>query len=103
MPKDLFAAYELCRAIHHIYTVRERAMAFKSGDMSVVDGFSLSEAERTALKNHDFAAMYAMDVHPVLLFHLSAILYPREHYLQNVVPKIKGVPNVWNDYYRDGN
>ena len=42
-----------------------------------------------------------LGVHPVLLFHLSAILYPRDKYVQEVVPKLDGVPNAFYDYYFD--
>ena len=93
--------YDLNKAIHHIYIDRTRAHAFKGGDFSVLDGLPLKPEERKALETHDFPAMWAMHAHPVLLFHLAAVLYPREWYLQNVTPKIKGVPNVWYDYYTD--
>ena len=60
----------------------------------------LTEAERRALEDRDFPGLWALDVHPVLLFHLSAVLNPREWYIQEVVPKIRDVPNAWYDYYR---
>jgi len=91
--------YELNRAIHHIYTNRERTMAFRAGNYAVLDGFALTAAERGALEARDFPALWALHVHPVLLFHLSAVLNPREWYLENVVPKIKDVPNKYYDYY----
>ena len=93
------SSYELNRAIHHIYTVRDRTMRFRDGDQSVLDGFDLDADERSALLGKDFPRMWALHVHPVLLFHLSAVLYPREWYLAEVVPAIQGVPNRWYDYY----
>jgi len=27
---------------------------------------------------------------------------PREWYMQNVIPKIRDVPNHWYDFYKDG-
>ena len=91
--------YELNRAIHHIYTNREPAMEFRGGSHTVLDRFDLTGEERAALEARDFPKLWALHVHPVLLFHLSAVLNPREWYLENVVPKIKDVPNKFYDYY----
>ena len=91
--------YELNRAIHHIYTDRERTEAFRRADYAVLAHFDLSGEERRALTERDFPALWALHVHPVLLFHLSAVLNPREWYIENVVPKIKKVPNKFYDYY----
>jgi hypothetical protein len=93
------SSYELNRAIHHIYIDRDRTAAFRSGDYAILDRFALTQEEREALQSRDFPRLWALHVHPVLLFHLSAVLNPREWYLQNVVPKIKGVPNRFYDYY----
>jgi hypothetical protein len=93
------AELDLNRAIHHIYTDRERTAAFRAGDNSVLDAFALTAAEREALEGRDFPALWALDVHPVVLFHLSAVLNPREWYLKNVVPNIAGVPNKYYDFY----
>jgi hypothetical protein len=91
--------YELNRAIHHIYTDRERTAAFRQRNYKVLDAFALSGEERAALEARDFPKLWALNTHPVLLFHLSAVLNPREWYLENVVPKIKNVPNRFYDYY----
>jgi hypothetical protein len=91
--------YELNRAIHHIYTDKTRTEAFRRADYAVLDHFTLTAEERRALTERDFPAMWALHVHPVLLFHLSAVLNPREWYLENVVPNIQGVPNKFYDYY----
>jgi hypothetical protein len=91
--------YELNRAIHHIYTDRARTEAFRRADYAILDHFTLTGEERRALSERDFPALWALHVHPVLLFHLSAVLNPREWYLENVVPKIKNVPNKFYDYY----
>lgn len=93
--------YELNRAIHHVYTDRARTEAFRNGDFAQLDAFELTAAERSALEKRDFPALWALHVHPVLLFHLSAVLNPREWYLENVVPAIAGVPNKYYDYYRN--
>ncbi len=93
------SSYELNRAIHHIYIDRDSTMRFRAGDTSVLEGYGLDDAERKALAEKDFPRLWALDVHPVLLFHLSAVLYPREWYLKEVVPAIQGVPNRWYDYY----
>ncbi|MCY4551825.1 MAG: hypothetical protein OXC28_26110 [Defluviicoccus sp.] len=93
------SSYELNKAIHHIYIDRDRTMAFRDGDHAVLDRFGLDESERAALVARDFPRLWAMDVHPVLLFHLSAVLNPREWYVKEVVPKIRDIPNSWYDYY----
>ena len=90
----------LNRAIHHIYTDRDRTVAFRAGDFRELDAFELTAAERAALEARDFVALWSLDVHPVVLFHLSAVLNPREWYLANVVPNIAGIPNKYYDFYR---
>lgn len=90
---------DLNRAIHHVYTDRDRTTAFRAGDFSCLAEFALTAEERSALESQDFPALWALDVHPVLLFHLSAVLNPREWYLKNVVPNIAGVPNKYYDFY----
>ncbi len=65
----------------------------------MLDGFDLTPEEHAALIGRDFPQLWALDVHPILLFHLSAVLNPREWYLREVVPKIRDVPNYWYDYY----
>src|ERR1700685_2503682 len=91
--------YELNRSIHHVYTNKERTAAFRDGNYAALDAFELSAEERAALEGRDFPKLWALHVHPVLLFHLSAVLYPREWYLANVVPNIKGFPNKYYDFY----
>jgi hypothetical protein len=93
------SSYELNRAIHRVYTDRDNAMAFRRGEYQILDGFELTVEEREALTERDFPRLWALHVHPVLLFHLSVVLYPREWYMTEVVPKIQGVPNRWYDYY----
>lgn len=95
----LMTGYELNKAIHALYIDRDTALAFKRGDTSVLDRFRLTPVERDAVINHDFVALWAMHVHPVLMFHLAAVLYPREWYVKNVAPRLKGIPNVWGEYY----
>ena len=93
------SSYELNRAIHRIYTDRDNTLAFRAGDHGLLDAFDLTAEERAALESRDFPRLWAMHVHPVLLFHLSVVLKPREWYMQEVVPRIQGVPNRWYDYY----
>ena len=93
------SSYELNKAIHQIYVDRDRTMAFRDGDYAMLERFDLTEDERAALVERDFPRLWAMDVHPVLLFHFSAVLNPREWYVREVVPKIQDIPNSWYDYY----
>jgi hypothetical protein len=91
--------YELNRSIHHVYTNKDRTTAFRDWNYKALDAFDLSAEERAALEGRDFPKLWALNVHPVLLFHLSAVLNPREWYLAEVVPKIAGVPNKYYDFY----
>jgi hypothetical protein len=91
--------YELNRSIHHVYTNKERTAAFRERNYTALDAFDLTAEERAALEERDFPKLWALNVHPVLLFHLSAVLNPREWYLAEVVPKIAGVPNKYYDFY----
>ena len=95
------SSYELNRAMHGVYIDKTRAMRFAGGDNSVLDDYDLSPEQREALAGRDFPRLWALDAHPIILFHLSAILNPREWYMTNVIPDIRGVPNHWYDYYRD--
>jgi hypothetical protein len=90
----------LTQALHAMLLDRDRMLAYAGGDHSVLpDG--LDEAERAALVSHDLADLYRLGAHPLVVFHLSAILYPRSHYIRNVVPKIQTAANPFYDYYAD--
>ena len=91
--------YGLNKAIHNIYIDRDNTMAFRDGDYAMLDGFDLTAEERAALEARDFPRLWELDTHPVLLFHLSAVLNPREWYIKEVVPNIQGKPNCWYSYY----
>jgi len=93
------SVYDLNRAIHHVYIHRENTLAFRDKNYAVLDQFDLTPEERTALEERDFVKLWSLHVHPIILFHLSAVLNPREWYFQNVVPKIEGVPNQFYDFY----
>ncbi len=95
------SVYELNKAVHAIYIDRARAIAFRDGDNTVLDGFDLTPEERAALAARDFPRLWALHVHPMILFHLSAVMNPREWYMQNVIPHIRDVPNCFYDYYKD--
>jgi hypothetical protein len=99
--EDCVSVYELNRAVHAIYIDRDRAIAFRDGDNSVLTDFDLTADERQALAARDFPRLWALHVHPMILFHLSAVMNPREWYMQNVIPHIRDVPNHWYDYYKD--
>jgi hypothetical protein len=92
--------YELCKAIHAIYIDRAATEAVRSGDFSILDRFALDPEERAALEAKDLVTLYRLGAHPVLIFHLSAVLNPRETYIREVVPNLAGLPNPFYDYYR---
>jgi hypothetical protein len=91
--------YELNRAVHAIYIDRENTVAFRDGNAEMLEHFDLSPEEHKAIVERDFPKLWSLHVHPVILFHFSAVLNPREWYMQNVAPKIMGVPNQFYDYY----
>lgn len=93
------SVYALCKAVHHLYIDRDAARAAAAGDFSSIDGSDLTADERAALLRKDIVALYRLGVHPVLLFHFSAVLHGREHYVKEVVPNIQGVPNPYYDHY----
>jgi hypothetical protein len=95
------SVYGVCKALHAIYIDREATMAFRAGDVSILDRFDLSPDERTAIESKDLVALYRLGAHPILVFHFSAVLNPRETYIREVVPNIQGVPNSYYDYYRE--
>jgi hypothetical protein len=92
--------YDLCKALHSIYIDRERSMAARAGDFACLDQFDLSPAERTAIEQKDLVTLYSLGAHPVVLFHFSAVLNPRETYIREVVPRIQNVRNPFYDYYQ---
>jgi hypothetical protein len=93
------SVYELNRAIHAIYIDRDNTVAFRNGDVSMLARFELTDEEHGAVVARDFPKLWSLHVHPIILFHLSAVLNPREWYMENVAPKILGVPNQFYDYY----
>ncbi len=93
------SAYGLCKALHQIYIDREATLAARAGDFRKLDGLDLTPQERVAIETKDLVALYRLGAHPVLLFHFSAVLNPRETYIREVVPKIQ-LPNPFYDYYR---
>ncbi len=93
------SVYELNRAVHAIYIDRDSTVAFRNGDVGMLTQFDLSEDEYKAVVERDFPKLWSLHVHPVILFHFSAVLNPREWYMQNVASKIEGVPNQFYDYY----
>ena len=94
------STYGLCKALHAVYTSRERTYAARAGDFSGLAEFDLTDDERAAVERKDLVALYRLGAHPVLLFHFSAVLNPREHYIRDVVPNIQGLENAFYDYYR---
>jgi predicted kinase len=90
----------LCHAVHALYIDRDLATRFRDGDLAVLDAFELTAEERAALASKDLVRLYGLQVHPILVFHLSAVLNSREWYIREVVPNIQDLPNRFIDYYR---
>ena len=79
------SSYELNKVIHHVYIDCDLTMAFRDGDYSMFDAFDLTDDECEVLTGRDFPALWAKDIYPVLLIHLSAVLNSREWYIDEVV------------------
>jgi hypothetical protein len=94
------AVYDVCKALHAIYIDRECTLAARAGDFACLAAFDLSAEERAAIERKDLVSLYRLGAHPILLFHFSAVLNPRETYVREVVPHIQDVENPFYDYYR---
>ena len=94
------ALYDLCKALHAIYIDRERTLAARAGNFACLAKFNLSAEERAAIERKDLVSLYRLGAHPILVFHFSAVLNPRETYIREVVPRIQDVDNPFYDYYR---
>ena len=95
---------DLSRLVYRLVKSRESALAYRDGELSLdtLCGFGeLDDAERDALVSRDLPRLYGLGTHPMLLFHLSAIVFGRAHYIRNVVPAIQETPNPYYDYYAD--
>lgn len=51
---------------------------FKENEDEVMEMYRLTEAERTAIKNRDFRAMYDMGIHQYLVAQMARIIYGTE-------------------------
>ncbi len=96
---DQTAVYNLCKAVHAIYVQRDKALAYRDGDMRVLDPFTLTAEQRQALESKDLVTLFRLGVHPVLLYHLSVVLNSREAFVREIAPQLKGIPNPFYDYY----
>jgi len=90
-------AYQLCRALHHVYIHREAGLAARNGDFSSLAGFKLTAEERMAIERRDLVELYRLGAHPLVLFHFATVLQPRESYVRDVAPRLRGIPNPF--YY----
>lgn len=97
------AAYDLCKALHRVVVDRDAAMAARAGEFAALADLALTPEERQAIERADLVALYRHGAHPLLLFHFATVLGSRERYVREVVPRLRGVPNAFYDYYtRDG-
>lgn len=86
-------AYELCRALHHLYADRDRAAAARAGDFASLDALPLTSRERAAIAAVDLVELYRLGAHPVTLFHFATVFKPRQGYVRDIVPRLRGIPN----------
>ena len=63
--------------------------AYKADPLTAADGYNLTEEERDAVAKHDFGALYAMDVHPLLLIYMANNLAVPPH---EYVASVRGQP-----------
>lgn len=90
--------FRLSEALHELILDKTRALAFCDGDRSAIPA-GLDDDDRELLERRDLVGLYRAGAHPLLVFHLSAILNDRSFYVRNVVPQLSGVPNWFYDYY----
>lgn len=48
---------------------------FESAEKEVLDGYPLTEDERTAILNRDFRRLFLLGLHPYLLSQLARLIY----------------------------
>lgn len=92
-------AYDLCKALHRVVARREAAMAARAGDFAALADLDLTPEERRAVEHADLVALYRHGAHPLLLFHFATVMGSRERYVREVVPRLRGIPNAFYDYY----
>jgi hypothetical protein len=63
--------YEVSRFLFKYNRSPELRAAYSGDRATAFVGFTLTDEERAALMGPDFGALYAMDVHPLLLIYLS--------------------------------
>jgi hypothetical protein len=63
--------YEVSRFLFQYNRNPEIRDAYGRDRVSAFPGFDFTEEEREALAGPDFGALYAMDIHPLLLIYLS--------------------------------
>ncbi len=68
----LLMTHELIRALRADRSLRER---FTEDEASVLAAFDLTDAEREAIRERDFAALYKLGLHPYLLSQLSRLIF----------------------------
>ena len=68
----LLMTHELIRALRADRALRER---FTEDEASVLAAFDLTDAERDAIRERDFGALYNLGLHPYLLSQLSRLIF----------------------------
>jgi hypothetical protein len=77
--------YEVSRFLFQYNRNRGLREAYAKDRVSAFTGFDLTDEEHEALAGPDFGALYAMDIHPLLLIHLSNNLaVPPQEYVAAV-------------------
>lgn len=93
------AVYDLCKALHRVVADRAAAMAARAGEFTALADLDLTPAERGAVEHAALVELYRQGAHPLLLFHFATVMGSRERYVREVVPRLRGVPNPFYDYY----
>jgi hypothetical protein len=77
--------YEVSRFLFQYNRNRDMREAYAEDRVSAFEGFDFTKEERQALAGPDFGALYAMDIHPLLLIYLSNNLaVPPQEYVAAV-------------------
>jgi len=93
--------YLLSKLIHTLYREEKLRSQFRREPEKVILTFGLSKSEADLIMSRDYLGLYAMGLHPILLYHLVEINGDREKFIKEVVPKLASARNTIYDFYLD--
>ena len=100
------SSHEVSRFIFDLY-VRDTSEIrnYRSSPEEFMSRYNLTPAEKNALLTRDYAYLYCVGVHPILVSHMVQIdevanqEKGHEGYAKEYIPKIKDCKNSYQDFY----